>query len=148
LFALQLAVYFSIAKNADEGTRMNTVSTVIIILCNTMIGAFELFFLINFVGEITGKTLTPWILDAMIVALYIYLVSICSKVPDLIMDDPNSPVVALPKRVSTAMAGLHFLLPVGGLGCRLDNLHPAHPTATFRVFPQTRPDWKIALRIR
>jgi len=48
---------------------MKTVSTVIIILCNTMIGAFELFFLINFVGEITGKTLKPWILDAMIVAL-------------------------------------------------------------------------------
>ena len=123
-------------------------STGIIILCNTVIGAFGLFFLINFVGEIAGKTLTPWILDAMIVALYIYLVSICSKVPDLIMDDPNSPVVALPERVSTAMAGLHFLLPVGGLGCRLDNLYPAHPTAAFRVFPQTRPGWKKAPRIR
>ena len=148
MLALQLAVYFSIAKNADEGTRMKTVSTGIIILCNTVIGAFGLFFLINFVGEIAGKTLTPWILDAMIVALYIYLVSICSKVPDLIMDDPNSPVGALPERVSTAMAGLHFLLPVGGLGCRLDNLYPAHPTAAFRVYTQTRPGWKIAPRIR
>ena len=55
---------------------MKTVSTVITILCNTMIGAFELFFLINFVGEITGETLKPWILEAMIVALYIYLVNL------------------------------------------------------------------------
>jgi hypothetical protein len=76
LFALQLGLYFSIAKNADEGTRMKTVSTGIIILYNMVIGAFGLFFLINFVGEIAGKTLTPWILDAMIVALYIYPVSI------------------------------------------------------------------------
>ena len=75
MFALQLGLYFSIAKNADEGTRMKTVSTGIIILYNMVIGAFGLFFLINFVGEIAGKTLTPWILDAMIVALYIYLVS-------------------------------------------------------------------------
>ena len=76
MFALQLGLYFSIAKNADEGTRMKTVSTGIIILYNMVIGAFGLFFLINFVGEIAGKTLTPWILDAMIVALYIYPVSI------------------------------------------------------------------------
>jgi len=55
---------------------MKTVSTGIIILYNMVIGAFGLFFLINFVGEIAGKTLTPWILDAMIVALYIYPVSI------------------------------------------------------------------------
>jgi hypothetical protein len=52
------------------------------------------------------------------------------------MENSNSPVAALPERVSTAMAGLHFLLPVGGLGCRLDNLHPAHTTAAFRGFPQ------------
>ena len=76
MFALQLGLYFSIAKNADEGTRMKTVSTGIIILYKMVIGAFGLFFLINFVGEIAGKTLTPWILDAMIVALYIYPVSI------------------------------------------------------------------------
>ena len=119
---------------------MKTVSTGIIILCYMVIGAFGLFFLINFVGEIAGKTLTPWILDAMIVALYIYLVSICSKVPDLIMDDPNSPVVALPERVSTAMAGLYFLLPIGVSDCHFDDLHPVHPTATLRIFPQTRPD--------
>ena len=76
MFALQLGLYFSIAKNADEGTRMKTVSTGLIILCNMVIGAFGLFFLINFVGETAGKTLTPWILDAIIVALYIYPVSI------------------------------------------------------------------------
>ncbi|MBT5495912.1 MAG: TRAP transporter permease [Alphaproteobacteria bacterium] len=138
LIALQLAVYFGISKNADEGTRMKTVSTGIIILCNTVIGAFGLFFLINFVGEIAGKTLTPWILGAMIVALYIYLVSLCSKVPDLIMDDPNSPVVALPERVSTAMAGLHFLLPVGVLiWCLM----------VERLSPELSAFWAVALMI-
>ena len=55
---------------------MKTVPTGLIILCNMVIGAFGLFFLINFVGETAGKTLTPWILDAIIVALYIYPVSI------------------------------------------------------------------------
>ena len=75
---------------------MKMVSKGIIILCNTVIGTFGLFFLINFVGAIAGKTLIPWILGAMTVVPSIYFDSTCSKVPDLIMDDPNSPVVALP----------------------------------------------------
>ena len=119
---------------------MKMVSKGIIILCNTVIGTFGLFFLINFVETIASKTLITWILGAMTVVHSIYFDSICSKVSDLIMENPNSPVVALPERVSTAMAGLYFLLPIGVSNCYFDDLHPAHPTATLRIFTQTRPD--------
>jgi len=138
LLALQFAVYFGIAKNAEPGTKMKILSTGIVILCNTVIGAFGIFFFVNFVGELAGKVLTPWIIGALIIAIYVWLVSICAKVPDLVMDDPNSPVVELPARAPTAMAGLHFLLPVGVLVWCL---------MVERLSPELSAFWAVALMI-
>lgn len=44
--------------------------------------------------------------------IYFCLLKIASKVPDLILDDPNSPMTELPEISSTIKSGLHFLLPV------------------------------------
>lgn len=138
LLVLQFAVYTGFVKNTDADTKAKAVSTGIIILCNTVICAFGAFFFINFVGELAGKTWTPWIIGALIIALYVYLVSICAKVPDLVMDDPNSPVVELPQRGPTAMAGLHFLLPVGVLVWCL---------MVERLSPELSAFWAVALMI-
>ena len=43
---------------------------------------------------------------------YILLVRIAASVPDLQLDDPNSPMVSLPEVGPTVRSGLHFLLPV------------------------------------
>ena len=48
----------------------------------------------------------------MLAAVYIGLVRYSAQVPDLKMDDPNQPVVRLPKPGPTIKSGLHFLLPV------------------------------------
>jgi len=64
------------------------------------------------IGELAGDAL-PWVVGILIIAVYVWLVSICSRYPDLVMDDPNAPVTSLPDPGPTIMAGLHFLLPVG-----------------------------------
>ena len=43
---------------------------------------------------------------------YLFLLSYAAKVPDLKLDDPNSPMVQLPEVAPTVKSGLHFLLPV------------------------------------
>ncbi len=43
---------------------------------------------------------------------YLFLLSYAAKVPDLQLDDPNSPMVQLPEVAPTVKSGLHFLLPV------------------------------------
>ncbi|QPC43911.1 TRAP transporter permease [Kaustia mangrovi] len=45
-------------------------------------------------------------------AAYIILVAIAARYPDLTMDDPNAPVVELPRAGATAVTGLYFLLPL------------------------------------
>jgi len=52
------------------------------------------------------------VIGALLAAVYIYLVKIAASVPDLTLDDPNSPMVQLPEVGPTVRSGLHYLLPV------------------------------------
>jgi TRAP transporter 4TM/12TM fusion protein len=115
LIFLQFGVLKTINAKAETGTREKMISTGGIILCNIVIGAFGTFYIINTVREIAGAQLTPWIAAAVILAVYVWLISKCAAYPDLVVDDPNAPIVALPEPGPTVMAGLHFLLPVGVL---------------------------------
>jgi TRAP transporter 4TM/12TM fusion protein len=53
-----------------------------------------------------------YIIGLLIFVVYLLLVRYCAQFPDLHMDDPNQPVLQLPKPGPTIQSGLHFLLPV------------------------------------
>jgi TRAP transporter 4TM/12TM fusion protein len=56
----------------------------------------------------------PWILGALLVALYVYCLYLAAKCPDLPSDiDVENPL--LPETWPTVKAGLHFLIPIGVL---------------------------------
>ena len=56
----------------------------------------------------------PWILGALLAALYVYTVYVAAKCPDLPPDiDVDNPV--LPETWPTVKAGMHFLIPIGVL---------------------------------
>ncbi|MBT7486923.1 MAG: TRAP transporter permease, partial [Rhodospirillales bacterium] len=115
LVLLEFGLLNSVHKKAHPGTREKLLSTGAIVLCNIVIGAFGTFYAINLVRDLFGAQLTPWIAGACILGLYVWLVSKCASFPDLVIDDPNSPIIDLPEPKPTIMAGLHFLLPVGVL---------------------------------
>jgi len=46
------------------------------------------------------------------VLAYVLLVRMAAKHPDLLVDDPNSPIDVLPRPWEVAVTGLHFLLPI------------------------------------
>ncbi|MCV2403665.1 TRAP transporter permease [Marinomonas sp. C2222] len=52
------------------------------------------------------------IIAVLLLAVYLFLLKVASKVPDLSLDDPNKPMVELPEVGRTVKSGLHFLLPV------------------------------------
>lgn len=52
------------------------------------------------------------VIIALLAAAYFLLVRIAANVPDLELDNPNSPMVQLPEVAPTVKSGLHFLLPV------------------------------------
>ncbi|MGH8740566.1 MAG: TRAP transporter permease, partial [Burkholderiales bacterium] len=84
----------------------------------------------------------PWILAALLGALYVYTVYVAAKCPDLPTDiDVENPV--LPDTWPTVKAGLHFLIPIGVLiWClMIEELSPAlsafWATATLIVLMAT-----------
>ena len=112
LVALEFGVLKTVQGKAEAGTRQKLISTGAIILCNIVIGAFAVFFAVGLIRELAGPQLTPWIAAAAILVIYVLLAKKCAAYPDLVVDDPNAPIVSLPEPGPTVMAGLHFLLPV------------------------------------
>ncbi|OOF41363.1 C4-dicarboxylate ABC transporter [Rodentibacter mrazii] len=62
------------------------------------------------------KTVAPnyafLIVCVLLTAVYLLLIRRVATFPDLEVDDPNAPMVALPSAKPTVNAGLHFLIPV------------------------------------
>ena len=85
----------------------------------------------------------PWILAALLAALYVYAVYLAARCPDIPTDiDVDNPV--LPATWPTVKAGLHFLIPIGVLiWClMIEQLSPAlsafWATATLIVLMATQ----------
>jgi TRAP transporter 4TM/12TM fusion protein len=64
--------------------------------------------------NLLGAAVAPWILGALLAALYVLTVRVAARCPDLPQDiDVDNPV--LPDTWPTVKAGLHFLIPIGVL---------------------------------
>ena len=64
--------------------------------------------------NLLGSVVAPWVLGALLTALYVYTVRVAASCPDLPQDiDVENPV--LPETWPTVKAGLHFLIPIGVL---------------------------------
>ncbi|WP_420546809.1 TRAP transporter permease [Curvivirga sp.] len=112
IIAVQYVVVKAVKSSGGSELTQKVVSTGAMVLGNTIIGAFGLFFLIDIVQATFGETYTPWVMAVLILVTYVVLARISSSYPDLVMDDPNAPVQSLPETGPTVKAGLHFLLPV------------------------------------
>lgn len=53
-----------------------------------------------------------WVVVPLLAGSYLAVLWGVSKQPDLEIDDPNAPMLTLPPLQQTALAGLHYLLPV------------------------------------
>ena len=148
--ALQLAVLKIVALKAEQGTKERVLSVGAMILGNFVIGGFGVFLALDLIAAAAGPVLLPWVVAALIIAVYGWLVSICARFPDLVMDGPNAPITSLPEPGPTAMAGLHFLLPVGVLiWCLMvERLSPALSAfwaAALMIFILLTQRWLFAL---
>ena len=61
-------------------------------------------------GAFPGLTL-PYVI-AVLAFIYLVLLWVASRRPDLEVDDPDAPLVELPPAGATAITGLHYLLPI------------------------------------
>ena len=53
-----------------------------------------------------------WVILALLALAYVLILRVVAAEPDLEVDDPNAPLLALPPLKETLLAGLHYLLPV------------------------------------
>src|SRR5690606_39404627 len=52
-----------------------------------------------------------WVIAAGLGVIYVALLGVASRYPDLEMDDPEAPTMVMPQTRPTLMTGLHYILP-------------------------------------
>ena len=82
-----------------------------ITVASLVILAGAVYYGIGWTRTVFGPTAT-WIVGFGVLAVYLGLLWLSAREPDLALDDPNNPVLELPEVGTTVRSGLHFLLPV------------------------------------
>jgi TRAP transporter 4TM/12TM fusion protein len=54
----------------------------------------------------------PWVLGAAGLAIYLWTIWYAARFPDLALDDPNAPIIRLPRAWEVTRTGLDFLIPL------------------------------------
>ncbi|WP_371168111.1 TRAP transporter permease [Aliiroseovarius sp. 2305UL8-7] len=103
-------------------TKMPTIGNKVVSMGKTIGGMFAFFagfallcYATQYpVGWITSlfPSGSGWVLSLLLFAIYIALVYVAAKVPDLEPDDPNAEVVELPDVAKIYKSGLYYLLPI------------------------------------
>ncbi|SDL29442.1 TRAP transporter, 4TM/12TM fusion protein [Franzmannia pantelleriensis] len=73
--------------------------------------SFAVYYGLGWLKPVLGDA-TPWVVAVVLAVVYVGLLKVGSRYPELEMDDPGSKVLKLPQTRPTVMVGLHFILPV------------------------------------
>ncbi len=133
VIALQFVAIKLVSRSAEPSRNEHILSVGPMILGNFVVIGFGIFFALDLIAAVMGPKLLPWVIGALIIALYVWLVSICSRYPDLVLDGPNAPITSLPELGPTIMSGRHFLLSVGVLIWCLTIERPSPALSAFRA---------------
>ena len=103
-------------------TRMPTIGNKVVSMGKTIGGMFAFFagfallcYATQFpVGWIVSlfPSGSGWVLTFLLAAIYVALIYLAAKVPDLEQDDPNAEVVELPDVAKIYKSGLYYMLPI------------------------------------
>ncbi|MDJ1007971.1 MAG: TRAP transporter permease [Paracoccaceae bacterium] len=75
------------------------------------VGFTVLIYAVGFLGD-TVPDLSGPIMMAVLAAVYIWLVAVAARKPDLEVDDPNAKEIVLPEVKDIYATGLHYVLPI------------------------------------
>ncbi len=73
--------------------------------------SFAVYYGLGWLKPVLGDA-TPWVVAVALTVVYVGLLKVGAKYPELELDDPSSRVVKLPQTRPTVMVGLHYILPV------------------------------------
>jgi len=73
--------------------------------------SFAVYYGLGWLKPVLGDA-TPWVVAVALAVIYVALLKVGAKYPELELDDPTSQVVTLPQTRPTVMVGLHYILPV------------------------------------
>ena len=98
-------------KRTDGGTLAQKLTTWAGIILGVCLLSLGLYYGFGWTKSYIGNA-SYWIMAAITLAAYFWLLRYSAAYPDLHLDDPDSEILELPETGPTVKSGLYFLLPV------------------------------------
>ncbi|VAW24917.1 TRAP-type uncharacterized transport system, fused permease component [hydrothermal vent metagenome] len=73
--------------------------------------SYGIYFILGWIPGTFGAS-SPVVITALVLLVYVGLIKVSAKQPDLEMDDPNSEIVELPVYDDVKFTGLQYILPI------------------------------------
>ncbi|SHF24627.1 TRAP transporter, 4TM/12TM fusion protein [Modicisalibacter ilicicola DSM 19980] len=73
--------------------------------------SFAVYYGLGWLKPVLGEA-TPWVAAVVLSIVYVGLLKVGSRYPELKVDNPNDDITHLPQTKPTVMVGLHYILPV------------------------------------
>jgi TRAP transporter 4TM/12TM fusion protein len=99
-----------IARGADF-SRLGRLLGVVMTFAGIVVLANAVYYALGWLKPALGGA-ASWVILGLLAVAYVLILRVVAAEPDLTVDDPGAPVLALPPLKETLLAGLHFLLPV------------------------------------
>jgi TRAP transporter 4TM/12TM fusion protein len=99
-----------IARGADF-SRFGRLLGVVMTFAGIVVLANAVYYALGWLKPALGGA-ASWVILGLLAVAYVLILRVVAAEPDLTVDDPGAPVLALPPLKETLLAGLHFLLPV------------------------------------
>ncbi len=126
VFALEVVFFKALKARLPADRARHFISAGALVLGNVVLGTLALYYGIAVLRDVFGGG-ASWAIAALAAVVYVALIWYAARVPELEMDDPNSPIIHLPEPGPTVKSGLHFLLPIVVLvwSLMIERLSPA-----------------------
>src|SRR6056297_104365 len=93
-FALEFVAFKAIRARLPADRARHLISVGALVLGNVILGALALYYGIAVLRDVFGGS-ASWVIAALAAAAYVALIWYAARVPELEMDDPNSPIIHL-----------------------------------------------------
>ncbi len=116
-----------ILERVQQSTFLRRVFVTLTSVISIMILSLGIYYGVNFIKSIFAEQ-TVYICTVILVLAYVFLLWVAAKYPEIKIDDPNAPLVSIPRTMPILMAGLYYLIPIAVLiwGLMIERFSPSN----------------------
>ncbi len=116
-----------VLERVQQSTLLRKLFVMLTSVISIIVLSLAIYYGVNLIKSVFGEQ-TGIICAIILIVAYVSLLWVAAKYPEIMIDDPNAPLVHIPKTLPILMAGLYYAIPIGILiwGLMIERFSPSN----------------------